>query len=252
MLEGMLAEALRRLASHLPAPAARAVERLAGSDAVFLLRAFLVVGAVWAFVAIAGLVSQGATRGVDETLMRAFRAPGNPGVLRGPAWVEGSVRDITALGGMTVLVLFTLAVAVFLGVRRQTHALVLVVVASLGGLLLSNGLKLVFQRPRPDVVPHLARVDSTSFPSGHAVSSAVVYLTLGALLSQLVQPRKQKAYFLGVACVLTFLVGLSRVVLGVHYPSDVLAGWAAGLAWALVCWMAASWLQRRGTVEKAK
>jgi undecaprenyl-diphosphatase len=248
----MLAAALRRLAALLPAPLAGATERLAASDAVFLVRAFLVVVAVWGFVAIAGAVSQGATHEVDEALMRAFRDPANPGVLRGPRWLEGSVRDVTALGGMTVLVLFTLAVAVFLGVRRQRHALVLVVVASLGGLLLSNGLKLVFQRPRPDLVPHLARVDSMSFPSGHAVSSAVVYLTLGALLSQLVQPRKQKAYFLGVACVLTFLVGLSRVILGVHYPSDVLAGWSVGLAWALVCWMAAAHLQRRGKVEKAK
>jgi undecaprenyl-diphosphatase len=248
----MLADLLRRLARRLPAPLARATEKLAMSDAVFLVRALALVAAVWAFLVIAGAVSQGATREVDETLIRAFREPGNPAVLRGPDWVEGSVRDITALGSMTVLVLFTLAVAVFLGVRRQRHALVLVVVASLGGLLISNGLKLVFQRPRPDLVPHLARVDSMSFPSGHAVSSAVIYLTLGALLSQLVQPRNQKAYFLAVAGVLTFLVGLSRIVLGVHYPSDVLAGWAVGLAWALICWMAAAYLQRRGTVEKAK
>ena len=248
----MLAGLLRRVAARLPAPLARDVERLAASDAVFLLRVLLAVIAVWGFVIVAGLVFGGATREFDERVMRAFRAPGNPGVLRGPAWLEGSVRDVTALGGSTVLVLFTTAVAVFLGVRRQRHALVLVVVAALGGLLLANGLKLAFQRPRPDLVPHLARVDSTSFPSGHAVSSAVVYLTLGALLSQLVQERKQKAYFLGVACFLTFLVGLSRVVLGVHYPSDVLAGWSAGLAWALACWMVAEHLQRRGTVERAK
>lgn len=248
----MLADALRRLARHLPAPVARALEDLAASDAVFLVRVFLAVVAVWGFVIVAGLVFGGATREFDEHVMRFFRDPHAPGVLRGPAWLEGSVRDITALGGATVLVLFTAAVAVFLGVRRQRHALVLVVVASLGGLLLANGLKLAFQRPRPDLVPHLTRVDSTSFPSGHAVSSAVVYLTLGALLSQLVEERKQKAYFLGVACFLTFLVGLTRVVLGVHYPSDVLAGWSAGLAWALVCWMVAEYLQRRGTVERAK
>ncbi len=248
----MLAQALRRLAPHLPAPLAGVMERLAASDAVFLVRVFLAVVALWVFVIVAGLVLGGATREFDERTMRAFRDPHDLGVLRGPAWLEGSVRDITALGGATVLVLFTTAVAVFLGVRRQSHALVLVVVASLGGLLLANGLKLAFQRPRPALVPHLARVDSTSFPSGHAVSSAVVYLTLGALLAQLVRERKQKAYFLGVACVLTFLVGLTRVILGVHYPSDVLAGWAAGLAWALLCWMIAEHLQRRGTVERAK
>ena len=248
----MHSDALRRLARHLPAPLARAVERLAASDAVVLVRVLLAVVAVWAFVIVAGLVHGGATREFDETTIRAFREPGNPGLLRGPDWLEGAVRDVTALGGSVVLILFTTAVAVFLGVRRQRHALVLVLVASLGGLLLANGLKMAFQRPRPDLVPHLARVDSTSFPSGHAVSSAVVYLTLGALLSQLVQERKLKVYFLGVACFLTFLVGVSRVVLGVHYPSDVLAGWSAGLAWALFCWMAASYLQRRGKVEKAK
>ena len=248
----MLKEALQRTAAHLPAPLARVVERLAASDAVVLVRALVAVTAIWTFIAIAGAVYFDRTREVDEVTMRAFRDPRDVGELRGPSWLEGAVRDITALGSSAVLVLFTLAVAVFLGVRRQRHALVLVLAASLGGLLLSNGLKLLFQRPRPDLVPHLAHVDSTSFPSGHAVSSAVVYLTLGALLSQLVQERKQKAYFLGVACVLTFLVGLSRVMLGVHYPSDVLAGWSIGLAWAIGCWMAVSYLQRRGTVEKAK
>jgi undecaprenyl-diphosphatase len=248
----MLADALRRLARHLPTPLARAVDHLASSDAFFLVRVFVAVVAVWAFVIVAGLVLGGETREFDERVMRAFRDPHDVGVLRGPAWLEGSVRDVTALGGATVLVLFTIAVAVFLGVRRQRHALVLVLVASFGGLLLGDALKMMFQRARPALVPHLTRVDSTSFPSGHALSSAVVYLTLGALLSQLVQERRLKVYLLGVACFLTVLVGTSRVVLGVHYPSDVLAGWSAGLAWALLCWLVAEHLQRRGTVEPEK
>ena len=159
------------------------------------------------------------------------------------------MRDLTALGSNIVLLIFTSAVAVFLAVRRQTHALALVVVSTGGGFLLAQALKMVFARPRPELVPHLALVSSSSFPSGHSMSSAVVYLTLGALLSQLVEERTLKAYFLGVACFLTFIVGLSRVYLGVHYPTDVLAGWSAGLAWALLCWMAASYLQRRGKVE---
>jgi undecaprenyl-diphosphatase len=248
----MLRDVLARAAERLPGPLGRVVARLAASDAVVLVRGFLAVGSVWAFVLLAGAVREGATHEFDALAIRAFRNPHQPELLRGPEWLAGAARDITALGSGVVLLLFTTAVAVFLGVRRQTHALVLVVVAALGGLLLANGLKLVFQRPRPDLVPHLARVDSPSFPSGHAVSSAVVYLTLGALLSQLVQERKLKAYFLGFALFLTFLVGLSRVVLGVHYPSDVLAGWWLGLAWALVCWMTAAYLQRRGTVEKPK
>jgi len=162
------------------------------------------------------------------------------------------MRDLTALGSNVVLLIFTSAVAGFLAVRRQSHALALVVVSTGGGFLLAQALKLVFARPRPDLVPHLAKVYSSSFPSGHSMFSAVVYLTLGALLSQLVEERAIKIYFLAVACFLTFVVGLSRVYLGVHYPTDVLAGWAAGLAWAVLCWMAAAYLQRRGKVEQAR
>jgi undecaprenyl-diphosphatase len=246
----MLRDLLRRAAAHLPPASGRVVTRLADSDAVFLVRLLLTVAAVWVFIAVAGEVREGETREIDEMAVRAFR--NDAGQLAGPPWLEGVARDLTALGSATVLIVFTSAVAVFLAVRRQRHALVLVLVATIGGILLADGLKQVFQRPRPDLVPHLARVYSSSFPSGHAVSSAVVYLTLGALLSQLVQERKLKAYFLGVACFLTFVIGLSRVVLGVHYPSDVLAGWSAGLAWAVLCWMVASYLQRRGKVEQPK
>jgi undecaprenyl-diphosphatase len=246
----MLREILRKAAERLPTPLGPVVARLAASNAVFLVGALLVVAAVWIFVVLAGLVRDGETREIDELVIRAFRDGG--GQLVGPPGLEGVARDLTALGSSAVLIIFTSAVAVFLAVRRQYHALALVLVATIGGILLADGLKAVFQRPRPALVPHLARVYSSSFPSGHAVSSAVVYLTLGALVSQFVQERKLKAYFLGVACFMTFVVGLSRVVLGVHYPSDVLAGWSAGLAWALLCWMAASHLQRRGKVERAR
>jgi undecaprenyl-diphosphatase len=245
----MLRDLLRRAAKRLPAPIGRVVARLAESDAVLLVRALLVVGAVWLFVGVASEVSKGDTLDADERIMRALRDAGNPADPIGPPWVEGAVRDLTSLGSNIVLVIFISAVGVFLAVRRQTHALYLVLVSTVGGFLLAQALKMVFARPRPDFVPHLALVSSTSFPSGHAMFSAVVYLTLGALLSQLVEERRLKAYFLGVACFLTFVVGLSRVYLGVHYPTDVLAGWSAGLAWALLCWMAASYLQRRGKVE---
>jgi undecaprenyl-diphosphatase len=227
----------------------RVLGRLADSDAVLLVRALLAVGAVWFFLAVASEVGQGETRHLDERILRALRDTGDLANPIGPPWLEGVMRDLTALGSTVVLLIFTSAVAVFLAVRRQSHALALVVVSTAGGFLLAQALKLVFARPRPDLVPHLAVVSSTSFPSGHSMFSAVVYLTLGALLSQLVEERTLKVYFLGVACFLTFVVGLSRVYLGVHYPTDVLAGWSAGLAWALLCWMAASYLQRRGKVE---
>lgn len=243
---------MRRAAKRLPAPMGRALGRLADSDAVLLVRALLAVGAVWVFLAVASEVGEGETRHVDERILRALRDSLDPADPIGPPWLEGAVRDLTALGSNVVLLIFTSAVAVFLAVRRQSHALALVVVSTGGGFILAQALKLVFSRPRPDLVPHLAVVSSSSFPSGHSMFSAVVYLTLGALLSQLVEERALKAYFLGVACFLTFVVGLSRVYLGVHYPTDVLAGWSAGLAWALVCWMAASYLQRRGKVEQPR
>jgi undecaprenyl-diphosphatase len=248
----MLRDLLRRAAKSLPPAPGRVLVRLADSDAVFLVRALLAVGAVWLFMGLADAVRDDEVRDLDERLIRALRDPVRPQDPVGPPWVESVVRDVTALGSKVVLLIFTTAVAVFLAVRRQSHALVLVVVSTAGGMFLADGLKQVFARPRPDLVPHLAAVYTSSFPSGHAMTAAVVYLTLGALLSQLVEERTLKAYFLGVACFLTFVVGLSRVYLGVHYPTDVLAGWSAGLAWALLCWMAASYLQRRGKVEQPK
>jgi undecaprenyl-diphosphatase len=228
------------------------VRFLADGDAVLLVRALLLVGSVWAFLLIANAVREGGTKEFDALVVRSLRDASNPHLLPGPGWVEGAVRDLTALGSSAVLIVFTLAVAVFLAVRRQYHAVFLVVAVTIGGIVLAAGLKELFDRPRPDVVPHLAPVSSPSFPSGHAVNSAVVYLTLGAMLSRLVQERKLKLYFLGVACFLTFVVGSSRVLLGVHYPTDVVAGWAVGLAWAILCWSVASSLQRRGTVETPK
>jgi undecaprenyl-diphosphatase len=138
----------------------------------------------------------------------------------------------------------------YLVIARRHHAAIFILVATVGGALLSTALKGLYSRPRPDVVPHLASVTSYSFPSGHAMLSAVVYLTLGALLARLVEGRWTKLYFVGVAVLLTILVGSSRVYLGVHYPTDVAAGWAAGVGWAVLCWLLARHLQHRGLVEK--
>jgi undecaprenyl-diphosphatase len=128
-------------------------------------------------------------------------------------------------------------------------AALLVFVAVDGGLLLSTLLKMEFDRPRPDLVAHAVRVYTASFPSGHATLSAVTYLTLGALLTRVVPKRRIKVFFMGLAIFLTLVVGASRVYLGVHWPSDVLAGWCVGAAWASLCWFVALQLQRRGQVE---
>jgi undecaprenyl-diphosphatase len=119
-----------------------------------------------------------------------------------------------------------------------------------GGMIVADLLKDLFQRPRPEIVPHLAYASSTSFPSGHSMMSAVTYLTLGAILARSHDRRAVKAFFLLVAALICFLVGVTRVYLGVHWPTDVLAGWTAGAVWALLCWVTARWLQSRRTLER--
>ena len=221
------------------------------ADLIVLVAAGLAAGGVWAFLVIADVVSEGEPGQTDARILRAMREPDGVRQPVGPRWLEEAGRDVTALGGQTVLTLLVGSVLGYLVIARRRHAAVFILVATVGGALLSTALKGLYSRPRPDVVPHLAYVNSYSFPSGHAMLSAVVYLTLGALLARLVEGRWTKLYFVGVAVLLTVLVGSSRVYLGVHFPTDVAAGWAAGVAWAVLCWIAARYLQHHGVVEKA-
>ncbi|MBB3948763.1 phosphatase PAP2 family protein [Aureimonas jatrophae] len=221
-------------------------ERLEIRGLVVLL---LASGAIGAFLAIAGEVGEGDTHAFDDAILLWFRTPGDPSDPIGPLWVELAFRDITALGGMTVLTLITVTVAAYLALVRKWSSALLVLASVLGAILVSSLLKLGFDRPRPDVVSHLVDVHTLSFPSGHAMLSAATYLTLGALLSRTQAALTTRIYLMGVAIALTLLIGTSRIFLGVHYPTDVLAGWCAGSAWALLCWTVARWLQHRGDVE---
>lgn len=227
----------------------KAKDWLGRADLVVLLAVLSAATALLVFLLVADRVTDGPPGHTDERLLRALREPGDPADPVGPRWLEDVARDVTALGGHAVLTLLVASVTGYLLIARRRHAAVFVLVATIGGALISSGLKGAFARPRPDFVPHLVHVSSASFPSGHAMLSAVVYLALGALLARLVEGWAAKLYFLGVAVVLTLLVGTSRVYLGVHYPTDVVAGWAAGVAWAVACWLTARWLQRRGAVE---
>jgi undecaprenyl-diphosphatase len=128
----------------------------------------------------------------------------------------------------------------------------LLIIATFGGLIISTLLKNIIARDRPALVPHLSYVTTSSFPSGHSMLAAVAYLTLGSLLARLVVEWRVKIYILLVALLITFAVGVSRVYMGVHFPTDVLAGWSAGLVWACICWLVARYLQHRGTVEPAQ
>jgi undecaprenyl-diphosphatase len=222
---------------------------LASLDLFVLLAALTLAGSVWLFLTVANEVVEGETHRIDQWLLLSLRNPDDSADPVGPPWMEEVGRDLTALGGIAVLTLITLTVVGYLFLAHKHHAALFVLGAVVGGLLLSTLLKGLFARPRPDLVPHLSHVSSSSFPSGHSMLSAVVYLTLGTLLARLARPLSHKVFFVAVALLLSLLVGMSRVYLGVHYPTDVVAGWTAGLAWAVLCWLTARYLQRRGAVE---
>ena len=207
-------------------------------------------GLLWAFVSIADEVMEGETRKLDEWLLLALRDRADPAQPWGPQWVQEMARDFTALGGVAVLLLITAAAIGYLRLIGKKQAAVAVLIAVIGGQVFSTLLKMGFDRARPDLVPHGSFVYTASFPSGHALMSAVTYLTLGALLASVHSPARVKAYFLAVALILTLLVGVSRVYLGVHWPTDVAAGWSVGAAWALMSWLLMRWLQQRGEVER--
>ncbi|RBP45995.1 undecaprenyl-diphosphatase [Roseimicrobium gellanilyticum] len=214
-----------------------------------LLAVLGLVGSIWAFSEVADEVMDAETDHFDAVILRAFRVPGDLNTGIGPKWMPTVVGDLTALGGAAVLTLIVLIVLAFLLLRRKWGSAVLVLCASLGGALISTTLKGLFQRARPSVVPHLTEVTSMSFPSGHSMLSAVIYLTLGALLARTTKDRKVKAFFLFTALFITVMVGTTRVYLGVHFPTDVLAGWCAGTTWALLCVIIARWLQKKRVVE---
>jgi undecaprenyl-diphosphatase len=222
---------------------------LTGIERAALALPLLLGGSIWIFLAVAGAVVGQDARSFDKSVLLAMRNPLDVTQPWGPGWLQEMARDFTALGGVAVLTLLALATIGYLVMLRKHHAAIAVAIAIGGGSLLSTVLKWYFDRDRPDLVPHGSIVYTASFPSGHSMMAAVTYLTLGALLARIHAPLRIKAYLLGCAILLTLLVGVSRVYLGVHWPSDVAAGWAVGAAWALMASLAVRALQWRGTVE---
>ncbi len=214
-----------------------------------LLAGLAIAGALWAVVQLAEIARDTTPHTFDTAILLAFRQPGHPDLPIGPAWLEGAVRDITALGSTSVLVLVVAAVVIYLLLVEKTRSALFVLFAVVSGQVLSSLLKLEVDRPRPELVSHLVDVQTLSFPSGHAMLSAITYLTLGALAARFLSGRITRIYVLALAVLVTLMVGVSRIYLGVHWPSDVLAGWCAGFAWAMLWWLAARLLQRRGTVS---
>ena len=219
--------------------------RLRDLEVVTILAALGIVVTILGFAALADDVMEGDTLSFDRTILEGLRSAGDTSQLIGPSWLEGVAANFTALGGVTVSTFLVLAVVGFLAIRRAWLELALVAGATIGGTIVTFALKAAFNRPRPDIVPHLVAVSDPSFPSGHAMLSAVIYLTLGTLTAEFLAKRSLKAYVMAVAFTVTFFVGLTRVLLGVHYPTDVLAGWSIGLGWALSCWLVVRYFEFR-------
>lgn len=207
-------------------------------EARVLIGLFLAAAALLAFLELADDMVEGETTAIDTRLMLLLREPGDLNDPVGSHGVEEAVRDVTALGGTTLVVVVTLvSVLAFIFHRKPIHALVMagaVVAASAS----SQFTKALFGRPRPDLVPHDVYVYSGSFPSGHSTMSTAAFLTLAMLIASLEMKRRSKALAYALAAAVVVGVGFSRVYLGVHWPSDVLAGWCLGSAWALVGWLA--------------
>jgi undecaprenyl-diphosphatase len=196
------------------------------------------------FAGLADEVLEKETHAFDEAVLTFLRLPDNTSIPAGPAWLLNAMTDITALGGYAVLTLLTVGAALYRALKNDRISALVILGAIGSGTLLSSFLKIGFDRPRPDIVEHLTHAASSSFPSGHAMLSAITYLTLGALMARSEPNRRLKAFILSGALLLTILVGFSRVYLGVHWPTDVLAGWCLGAAWAALWWL----VLRRGLV----
>ncbi|WP_139112478.1 phosphatase PAP2 family protein [Hoeflea olei] len=219
-----------------------------------VLFAVLTLG-VYVFIEIAEEMAEGEMRRIDELLFLSFRVPGDPSTPLGPAWLQETAVEVTSIGGYPLIILTLAAVTGFFLVTRRYGAAAYAVLSVGTGALLSQVLKQYYGRPRPDLVEHLDTVHTLSFPSGHALVTTVAYLTMASLVIAHVQDRRVRAYVLFVAICAALLVGVSRVYLGVHWPSDVAAGWALGAAWASLSWLILHLLvqrrKRRGTSTEA-
>ncbi|ORE93002.1 PA-phosphatase-like phosphoesterase [Stappia sp. 22II-S9-Z10] len=216
-----------------------------------LAGALVVVGCVWAFFGLAGEMLEGETHAFDSFVLLSLRNSGDLADPVGPLWVEEMARDFTALGGIAIVTFVTLAVCGLLWLMKKGRTMLFVAAAVIGGAIVSSSFKALFDRPRPDLVPHGVEVFSASFPSGHSMLSAVTYLTLATVFASTQAERPVKIYVMALAAFVAIAVGMSRVYLGVHWPTDVAAGWTAGAAWAIGCWTVARYLQHRGGIEPA-
>lgn len=212
----------------------------------------LVAGAalVGGFINLAGEMLEGDTQAFDVAFLKSLRMNGDLATPHGPSWMLDAMRDITALGGVTVLSMVSALAIAFLLTRGRVKQASYTMLATGGGALMGKLLKTLFARERPEVVPHLVEVTSLSFPSGHSMNSAIIYLTLAVMISRSFDERRARIFTIGTSALLVLAIGFSRLYLGVHYPTDVLGGWTVGASWALAMGLIATRLQERHKIEE--
>ncbi|CCV11932.1 phosphatase PAP2 family protein [Mesorhizobium sp. STM 4661] len=200
-----------------------------------LITIVLLTSSVLTFLALASLVMRNWTTDFDRAILLIMRNPTDLADPIGPTWFEELMRDVSGLGGLGLLTFITLAVAGFLALSGSLRNAIAVILAVGSGVILSSLLKYGFDRPRPDLVAYGTRIYTSSFPSGHAFMAATVYFTLGIILARKFEPRLLRIFIMAISMLVTFAVGASRIYLGVHWPTDVIAGWTIGAGWALFC-----------------
>lgn len=227
----------------------RRVARVARTELAALSALLVVALGMMTFVEVADDATEADGQAFDQAVL-AWMQP-SPGDPRGDWWLEEAAADLTSLGGISVLALFATIAFVFLVLQRKRLSALLLAAGLAGGVGLSEGLKSLFGRERPPQAFQAVDTLNASFPSGHALLAAVFYLTLGVMLTRAFPKKRLKAFVLGAAILIAVLIGLTRVYLGAHWASDVLAGWSVGAAWAMVLWLVAYAVQRRQAVHAA-
>lgn len=209
-----------------------------GALGIFLVAGIIVAAiGTWLFAELAEHVMAGGTHAFDEAALRWVSTHHSRGL-------DGLMLDITALGASTVVLMIVCVSGLFLTLTRHKYSALLLIVATGGGMLLDRMLKLTFDRPRPHIFMWGTHASMSSFPSGHAMSATIVYGTVAYLAARLQKHRLARWLTLLVAAVIILLIAASRVYLGVHYPSDVLAGSIIGLSWAAFCMATLEAIQR--------
>lgn len=224
--------------------AAQRLLALARGEIALLSALFVAAAGVLAFIEIADDMAEADGRAFDAMVLEAMRPHADPADAWGPWWLEEALADITSLGGISVLGLFAVAAVGFLLIQKKRLSALMLVLGLAGGVGLSEGLKGLFERQRPPVEFQAVETLNASFPSGHALLSTVFYLSVGVMLARVLPTRRLKAWVMAMAVVVAMLVGVSRVYLGAHWATDVLAGWSLGAAWAMALWLVAHLIER--------